>query len=149
MHVFSDETIATVKAKAGIPPELQLFYESVWLEDGHTIQRHYIEDEAVLHAELVQDVTIESVGDNGNNIFFYFYFLNLGLVKKKTYMHGPPNSSALNMYINVQCILQFSNFTFHLPIIKTGPYSQDQCPFNLMSRIFLVVEFPPKIAETV
>ena len=75
MHVFSDETIATVKAKAGIPPESQLFYESVWLEDGHTIQRHYIEDEAVLHAELVQDVTIKSVGDNGNNIFLFFLFL--------------------------------------------------------------------------
>ena len=74
VHVLSNETIATVKAKTGIPPEAQLFHESVWLEDGHAIQRYCIEDEAVLHAELMQDVSLKCVGDIGNEIILIGFF---------------------------------------------------------------------------
>ena len=75
VQVFSDETIAAVKTKTGIPPEAQLFHESIWLEDGHVIQRYCIEDEAVLNAELMQDVVIKCVGDIGNEIIHKGFFI--------------------------------------------------------------------------
>ncbi|XP_072034428.1 uncharacterized protein [Amphiura filiformis] len=68
VDAFSNDTIATIRTKAGIPPDTQLFYDALWLEDHDAIRTYRIENGAELRAELERDMILKCLDVEGNNM---------------------------------------------------------------------------------